>query len=130
MESRILREQQGFSGEFQEGFFTGGAAGVEDWRDVPVEVRAWGDQVAVHRPVVVLAQRQTVGRVIVVTIGKGDEMGGVDEGDVVAGGEFDAQAAGSALVVVDFEDLAAEGGRAAVFERLVGDEGSGLTIGD
>ena len=43
-------------------------------------------------------------------------------------GELDAQAAGGALVVVDFEDLAAERGAAAVFGLLVCDAEVGLTI--
>lgn len=70
---------------------------------------------------VVLAEGKAVGGVVVAALGERDEMGGVDEGDVVAGGEADAQAAGGALVVADFEDLAAEGGAAAEFERFVGD---------
>jgi len=53
-----------------------------------------------------------------VAFGKRDEVGGVDEGDIVAGGEPNAQSAGGALVVVDIEDESAEGGRAAVFEGL------------
>jgi hypothetical protein len=51
MESLILREQQGFSGEFDELFFTGGASGVEDFGDMPVVVRAESVEVAVHEVV-------------------------------------------------------------------------------
>ena len=88
------------------------------------------NQIPVHRPVVVLAKREAVGGVVVLAFRKRDEVGGVDEGDVVAGGQLDAEAAGGALVVVDGEDLAAEGGRAAVFEFVLGDEEIGLTIDD
>ena len=72
---------------------------------------------------VVFAKREAVGGVVVLALGKRDEVGGVDEADVVASREFDAEAAGGALVIVDGEDLAAEGGRAAVFEGLFRDEG-------
>ncbi len=82
------------------------------------------DEIPIHRPVVVFAKREAVGGVVVVALGKRDEVGGVDEADVVAGGEFDAEAAGGALVVVDGEDLAAEGGAPAVFEGLICDERS------
>jgi hypothetical protein len=80
---------------------------------MPGQVRAGRDEVAVHGPVVVLAEGEAVGRVVVVGFREGDEVGGVDEGDVVAGGELDAEAAGGALVVVDIEDEAAEGGPAS-----------------
>ena len=103
--------------------FAGGAAGIEEFGDVPVEVGAWGDDVAVHRPVVVFTEGKAVGGVVIAELVPRKEMSGVDERDVVAGGQFDAEAAGGALVVVDGENLAAEGGTAAVFEGLVGDEG-------
>ena len=74
-----------------------------------------GDEVAVHGPVVVLAEREAVGGMIVLTLCKGNEVGGVDEADVVAGGELDTEATSGALVIVDGEDLPAESGRAAVF---------------
>jgi hypothetical protein len=70
--------------------------------------------------VVVFAEGESVGGVVVAGFGERDEVCSVDEGDVVAGGEADADAAGGALVVVDFEDEAAEGGAATVFERFVG----------
>ena len=97
---------------------------------MPVVIRAGRDEVAVHGPVVVLAKREAVAGVVVLALGKRDEVGGVDEANVIAGGELDAEAAGGALVVVDGEDLAAEGGTAAVFEGLLGDEEIGLTIDD
>lgn len=130
MESRILREEDGFPGELVEFPFAVGAAGVDEAGDVPVEIRAWRDDVAVHGPMVVLAEGEAVGGVVVAGFGEGNEMGGVDEGDVVAGGELDAEAAGGALVIVDGEDLAAEGGGAAVFEGLVCDLKNGLMIDD
>lgn len=82
---------------------------------MPVEIRAGGDDVAVHGPVVVFAEGEAVGGVVVAGCSEGNEVRGVDEGDVVAGGKADAQATGGALVVVDVEDEAAEGGAAAVF---------------
>ena len=85
-----------------------------------MEVGTGGDDVAIHGPMVVFAEGEAVGGVVVAGCGEGNEVGGVDEGDVVAGGEADAQAAGGTLVVVDVEDKAAEGGRAAVFGGLVG----------
>jgi len=79
---------------------------------------------------VVFAEGKAVGGVVVVAIGEGHEVRGVDEGDVLGGWKFDAETAGGALVIVDFHDLAAEGGTAAVFEGLRGDEGDGLMIVD
>ena len=81
-------------------------------------IGSWCYQIPVHRPVVILAKREAVGGVVVLALREWDEVGGVDEADVVAGGELDAEAAGGALVVVDGEDLAPEGGRATVFEGL------------
>ena len=87
---------------------------------MPMKVRSGSDDVAVHRPVVVLAQGEAVGRVVVAGLREGYEVGGVDEGDVTGRGELDPQAAGGALVVVDLEDLSADGGAAAVFELVFG----------
>ena len=60
---------------------------------MPVVVRARGDEVAVHRPVVVFAEGQAVGRVVVVESIPWQEVGGVDETDVVGGGKFDPETA-------------------------------------
>lgn len=130
VESLILRQEQGFPGQLDEFLFAVGAAGIEDFGNAPVMVGARGDEVPVHGPVVVLAEGEAVGGMIVAGFGEGDEMGGVDEGDVVAGGELDAEAAGGALVIVDREDLAAEGGAAAVFEFIFRNAGDGLMIVD
>ena len=81
-------------------------------------IRARGDEIPIHGPVVILAEGKTIGGVIVEAIREGHEVRGVDERDVIAGGEADAEAAGGALVIVDFEDLAAEGWAAAVLEGL------------
>jgi hypothetical protein len=70
MESWILGEEQGFSGQFDEFLFAGGASGVEDFGDVPLVIRAGGDEVAVDRPVVVFAEGETVGGVVVAAFGK------------------------------------------------------------
>ena len=88
---------------------------------MPVVVGGRGDEVAVHGPVMVLAEGQTVGGVVVRGDIEGNEVCGVDEADVVGGGEFDAEAAGGALVVVDFQDFAAEGGTAADLGFVFGD---------
>lgn len=82
-----------------------------------------GDEISVHGPVVVFAKGEAISGMVVTALGERYEMGGVDEGDVLSGWEFDTEAAGGALVIVDFEDLAAESGRAAVFEFLFGDFG-------
>ena len=92
------------------------------FRDMPVEIRAGGDDVAIHGPVVVFAEGKAVGGVVVVESIPRKEMGSVDEGDVASGRESDAEAAGGALVIVDIEDLAAKGGAAAIFERLLCDQ--------
>ena len=62
---------------------------------------------------------------VVAGYGEGNEVGGVDEGDVVVGGEFDAESAGGALVIVDGKGGASEGGGAAVFKFIFRDEGEG-----
>ncbi len=108
-----LHEQLGTHSEY---FTKVGAAGVDEAGDVPVEVGAGGDDVAIHGPVVVFAEGEAVAGMVVAGGGEGDEVGGVDEGDVVSGGEADAEAAGGALVIVDVEDEPAEGRGAAVFE--------------
>jgi len=130
MESRVFGQKDGFPRQIGEFLFAVGAAGIDAAGDVPVEVGAGGDEVAVHGPVVVFAEGEAVAGVVVVGLGEWNQVGGVDEGDVVSGGQADAQAAGGALVIVDFEDLAAEGGAAAVFEGFVGDLEAGLTIVD
>ncbi len=62
----IFRGQQKFSSEFDEFPFAGGASGVKDFGDVPVVTRCGGDEVSVHGPVVVLAEGEAVGGVVVV----------------------------------------------------------------
>lgn len=122
MESGIFWQEDGFPGQFMEFLFASGSARVDGFGDVPVVVGAGGDDVAVHGPVVVFAESEAVGRMVVVACRERDEMGGVDERDIVARGQANAESAGGALVVVNFEDLAAERGRAAEFRRLVADE--------
>ena len=43
---------------------------------MPVVIRAGGDEVAVHRPVVVFAEGETVGGVVVAACGKGNQVRG------------------------------------------------------
>ncbi len=130
MKSRIFREKQGFSSQFDEFLFAVRASGVEDFGDVPVVIRARGDEIAVHRPVVVFAEGETVGGVVVAAFGKRNQMCGINEGNILGGWEFDAQSAGGALVIVDGKDGASEGGGAAVFEFIFRDAGEGLMIVD
>ncbi len=129
MESLILWKEQGFSGKGEQFSLSCRSSGVEHTGNVPVVVRGWGDQEPVHGPVVILTEGEAIGRVVVGGDVEGDEVGGVDEADVVSGGEFDAEAAGGALVVVDFQDLAAKGGGAADLGFVFGDA-LGLWIGD
>lgn len=53
-------------------------------------IRARGDEAAIHRPVVVLAEGETVGWVIVAGFRERDEVGGVDKGDFVCRGKTNA----------------------------------------
>ena len=86
-------------------------------------IGAWGYQAAVHGPMVVFAKGEAIGWVVVGGDVEGDEVCGVDEADVVCSGEFDAEPASGALVIVDFEDLAAEGGGSADLGFVLGDFG-------
>lgn len=65
MESRVLGQEQGFAREFVEFFFAVRSAGIDVFGDVPVKVRAGSDHIAVHGPVVILAEGETVGGVVV-----------------------------------------------------------------
>lgn len=121
-EGVVVGEEEGFLMEVVEIGLAGGAAGVEGWGDEPVAFGSGGDEESIHGPVVVFAEGEAVGGVVVVAGGKGNEMGGADETGI-ADGEIDAHAAGGALVVVDFEDFASEGGAAAVFQRAFGGTG-------
>lgn len=91
-----------------------------------MEVGAGGEDVAVHGPVVVFAEGEAVGGVVVPRGSEGNEVGGINEGNVVAGRQADAQSTSGALVVVDVEDQAAEGRTAAIFQRVIGDAEVGL----
>ena len=92
--------------------FSGGSVRDEGGRDVPTKVRTGGNELAVHRPMVVLAQGEAVGRVVVVAFGERNDVSGIDEGNATDR-QLDAQSAGSALVVVDLQDLATESRAAA-----------------
>ena len=81
--------------------------------DYPGAVRGGGDEKPVHGPVMVFAEGDAVGGVIVEAAGERDEVGGIDESEIIASRKADAEAAGGALAVVDFEDFPAEGGVAA-----------------
>jgi hypothetical protein len=70
MKRRIFRQEQGFSGQFVEFPFAVGAAGVDELGDVPVEVGAGGDDVAVHGLIGIHTHSQAGG------LGDGKEKGG------------------------------------------------------
>ncbi len=46
-------------------------------------IRARRDEIPVHRPVVVLAEREAVGRVVVAAFREGNQVSCIDEADVV-----------------------------------------------
>jgi hypothetical protein len=79
MESLILGEKKGFSGEGEQFRFTIRAAGIENLGNMPMVVWCGSDEVAVHCPMVVFAEGQAVGGVVVVAISEWDEVGGIDE---------------------------------------------------
>jgi hypothetical protein len=79
VESGILGQEEGLACEVVEFLFAVGTAGVDELGDLPVEVGGGGDEVAIHGPVVVLAEGEAVGGVVVAGLGEGDEVGGVDE---------------------------------------------------
>ena len=89
---------------------------------MPVVVGTWGDDVTVHCPVMVFAESEAVGGMVVARLGKRNEVRGIDKGNIVSGWKADPQAACSALVVIDVEDELAEGRAAAVFLWLFGNE--------
>ena len=72
MESLILGEEQFLSGKINQISFAVRASGVENVRNPPMMVGAWGYQIAVHGPVVVLAEGEAIGGVVVATVGEGN----------------------------------------------------------
>ena len=87
-----------------------------------VVIRARSYEIPIHGPVVVLAEGEAVSGVVVLALGKRDKVSGVDERDIIASGEIDAESAGGALLVVDGENLAVECGATAIIEFFLGDE--------
>ena len=77
----------------------------------------------------VFAEGDAVAGVIVEAAGERDEVGGIDESEIIAARKADAEAAGGALTVVNFEDFPAEGGVASregpwgIFLKTVGASG-------
>ena len=109
----VVRHEDGFAGEGAEFGFAEGAAGFQETGDAPVSVWRRGDDAVVHGPVMNLAQGHAVAGVIIaaqLAIPKGDEVSGIDKGEVVHFPEADAEPAGGALEVVDLQDGAAEAG--------------------
>lgn len=104
-----------------------GAAGIQDGGNLPAALRGGSDEEAVHGPVMVLAQGDAIGGVVIAAvegIAEGDEVRGIDEGEVVPLGQADAQAAGGALEVVGLQHDPAEAGGApralVVLPRAIG----------
>lgn len=61
---RIFRQKDGFSYQFDEFFFPVRASGIDEFRDMPMQVRPRRDDVSSHRPMVALAKGETVGGVV------------------------------------------------------------------
>ena len=122
MKGFVFGEQEGFAGEVGEFLFAVGAARVDDLGYVPAVIRAGGNEVPIHRPVVVLAEGETVGWVVVAGFRERDEVGGINEGNFVGDGETNAETAGGALMVVNLNDLTAEGRGATIFGLIFRDE--------
>ena len=59
---------------------------------------------------VVFAESKAIGRVVIGDHVERDDVGGVHKSQVTDFGQLDTESAGGALTVVNFEDLAAEGG--------------------
>ena len=72
MESLILGEEPFLSGKIYQIGFAVRSPGVENVRNPPMMVGAWGYQVAVHGPVVVFAKGEAIGGVVVATVGEGN----------------------------------------------------------
>ena len=81
---------------------------VEVRGDDPGVLRAGGDEKPVHGPMVVFAEGDAVGGMIVEAAGERDEVRGIDEGQVFGLREPDTETAGGALAVVDFKDFPPE----------------------
>lgn len=81
---------------------------VEVRGDDPGVLRTGGDEKPVHGPMVVFAEGDAVGGMIVEAAGERDEVRGIDEGQVIGLREADAETAGGALAVVDFKDFPPE----------------------
>jgi len=56
MKSWIFGKKDGFPNQFVEFLFAVGAAGIEAFRDVPMQVRPRRNDVPVHGPVMVFAE--------------------------------------------------------------------------
>jgi len=85
----------------------------------PESIGTRRDEKSIHSPVVVFAECDPVIRVVVGLLAVRDEMSGIDEGEVADFRHADAKSAGSALAVVDFEDLFPEGGASAGSDLIV-----------
>lgn len=76
------------------------------------------DKVSVESPMMILAQGDPIRRVIVAAFGEGDEVAGIDDGEVA---QSEADAGGGAAVVVNLFDCFGEGGGAdGIVGRLRG----------
>ena len=75
--SRVVRKQNGSSVEHDEIALSLESV-IQGRRYVPPAVGARTDQIAIHRPVVILAKRNAVARIIVVSLGKWDQVSRID----------------------------------------------------
>lgn len=59
---------------------TKGTAMIQLGRDFPAPFDGWRYQEPIHRPVVIFAQRDSIGGMVVSTLEKGNEVGSIDKG--------------------------------------------------
>lgn len=81
--------------------FTNGTAMIQLGRYFPTTFDGWRYQEPIHRPVVIFAQRDSIRRVVVSTLKKGNKVGSIDKREPGIRKLY-AKAASSALPVVDF----------------------------
>lgn len=127
MKGLVARQQDTALMEGEQIGLASGAAGIQDRGNLPAALRRRGDEEAVHGPVMVFAQGDAIGGVVIAAvegIAEGDEVRGIHKGEVVPLGQADAQAAGGALEVVGLQHDPAEArgasGALVVLPRAIG----------
>ena len=89
---------------------------IQRRRYVPPAVGARADQISIHRPVVILAERNSVARIVVMRLGEWDQVRCVD--NVEAAFQNDSQTACRATVIVRPPHHATERSVAYRFENI------------